>query len=426
MYDAMKNIIKIFSIALIMIAIFCSTSFASDTLTWIECVIIAQKIHPDILSAEEKLNQAKADKAISKSGMFPQITADASSSTSKVERAKISKTHAGSVSARQLLFDASKTSANVQAALENIKAAQYSLDVVRSNVRKDLRSAFVQLMRAQELVGLTEDIAGRRKQNVELVNLRYEAGREHKGSLLTAQADLAQAEYEVSQAKRQLELSQSRLSKALGETAYRPLRVVGDFSLSVKTEHKPDMFRLADGNSFLKQLIARKEAARLGIKTAKAELYPQVYGDASAGRSDAKFLPQTNRWSAGLSISLPLFEGGLQQAQVNKSRSVFKQSEYDLRSGKDSVLYTLEETWMNLKDAQETVFVQKRFLDAAIERSKIAGAQYSNGLITFNDWTIIEDNLVNSQKSYMNAQTNALTAEADWVQAKGGMLDYEE
>jgi outer membrane protein TolC len=411
---------------LVFAAVIRATAFAGDALTWFECVVIAQKIHPDILSAEEKLKQAQADKAISKSGLFPQITADASSSVSKVEKVKSSKTHAGSISGRQLLFDGSKTSANVEAALENIKAAQFSLEVIQSNVRRDLRFAFVQLLRAQELVGLTEDIAGRRKQNVDLVNLRYEAGREHKGSVLTAQADLAQAEYEVSQANRQLELSQSRLSKALGESAYRPLRVTGGLSLTARLEQKPDIEKLADNNPFLKQLMAKKEAARLGIKTAKADFFPHVYGDASAGRSDTKFLPQKDRWSAGLSISIPLFEGGLQQAQVTKSRSVFRQSEQDFRSGRDSVLFTLDETWTNLKDAQENVLVQKRFLDAALERSKIAGAQYSNGLITFNDWTIIEDSLVNSQKSYMNAQTNALTAEADWVQAKGGRLDYEE
>jgi outer membrane protein TolC len=178
----MSKYLKIFIFIPVILTLVCGMAFAEDGLTWIECVIIAQKIHPDILSAEETVNQARSDKALAKSGMFPQVSADAGSSISKVEGSKSSKTHAGSVSARQLLFDGSKTSANVEAALENIKAAQYSLDVVQSNVRRDLRSAFVQLLRAQESVGLTEDIAGRRRQNVELVSLRYEAGREHKGA----------------------------------------------------------------------------------------------------------------------------------------------------------------------------------------------------------------------------------------------------
>lgn len=403
-----------------------ATRAEEQPLSWIEAVVIAQKIHPDIISAEEKVNQAKQDKSLSKSGLFPQITASESSSTSKVEKAKSTKAHSVSLSARQLLFDGSKTSTNVSAALENIKAAQYNLDVVSSDIRRNLRFAFVELLRAQELLGLTENIAGRRKQNVELVGLRYEAGREHKGSLLTSKAGLAQAEYEVSQAKRQLELSQSLLNKNLGEGKYRPIKVRGDFSLAAKFDEKPIIEKLAEENPFLKQLIARKEAARIGIKSAKAEYFPQVYADASASRSDKQFLPETDRWSAGLTVSFSVFEGGSRIAQVEKSKSAFKQTEAELLSGKDSVIYTLEQTWTNLKDAQENIVVAKKFLDAAQERSLIAQAQYSNGLITFNDWTIIEDSLVNAQKSYLNAQANALVTEAGWVQAKGGRLDYEE
>ncbi|HQP11114.1 MAG TPA: TolC family protein, partial [Candidatus Omnitrophota bacterium] len=56
--------------------------------------------------------------------------------------------------------------------------------------------------------------------------------------------------------------------------------------------------------------------------------------------------------------------------------------------------------------------------------AKIANAQYSSRLTTFNDWIIIEGNLVNAQKNYLDAQENLLVAEAYWVQAKGGTLDY--
>jgi len=395
-------------------------------LTWMECVIIAQKIHPQILSAEEKLNQAKADKAISKSGLFPQIIGSESSSVSKAEDAKSSKTHSLSLSARQLLFDGAKTGSSVKAALENIKAAQYSLDVVSSDVRLNLRTAFVRLLRAQEFVSLAEEIEVLRKQNVELVSLRYQAGREHIGSLLTTKANLGQAEFETAQARRQLELAQVNLNQELGAGKYKPVKVKGEFSFSEEPDPKPDMLKLAEENNFLKELISKKEAARWGIDSAKAEYYPQVYADGSLGKSDEKFLPEKDRWSAGISLSWPLFEGGARKAQMDKSKAVFKQSEEDLRSGKDEVIFTLEQAWANFMDARENVGVQNKFLEATGERSKIAQAQYSNGLITFNDWTIIEDSLVNAKKSYLNAQASALTAEANWVQAKGGKIDYEE
>ena len=70
--------------------------------------------------------------------------------------------------------------------------------------------------------------------------------------------------------------------------------------------------------------------------------------------------------------------------------------------------------------------VQKKVLDAAQERAKISTAQYAIGLLLYDNWIIIEDNLVSAKKSYISAQNASLVAEANWVQAKGGTLDYDQ
>ena len=65
-------------------------------------------------------------------------------------------------------------------------------------------------------------------------------------------------------------------------------------------------------------------------------------------------------------------------------------------------------------------------LEAAQERARIAEAEYSTGFITYDDWTIIEDNLVSAKINHLNAQANALLAEANWIQAKGETLEYAQ
>ena len=64
-------------------------------------------------------------------------------------------------------------------------------------------------------------------------------------------------------------------------------------------------------------------------------------------------------------------------------------------------------------------------LQAAEERAKIAQTQYSTGFISFDNWIIIENDLVNAKKTYLESQASALSAEAKWVQAKGETLEYE-
>ena len=58
-------------------------------------------------------------------------------------------------------------------------------------------------------------------------------------------------------------------------------------------------------------------------------------------------------------------------------------------------------------------------------RAEIGEAQYSNGLISFDDWIIIEDSLVKTRKDFLDARISALAAEAVWFQAKGEVLTDE-
>ena len=425
---------KIINGALIIIFLGCSLSNAwgaEPVMTWDECVREALQNQPELISAQEKIKQYRADKFTAESWALPQISADLSgkksSATSESDVKTTTKNYSYGLTGKQLLFDGFKTLNDIGAASATVRSAEYDYEVTSSDVRLNLRTAFVGLLKAQELVSITEDIAARRKQNLELVKLRYQAGREHQGSLLTAEADLAQAEFEVKQAKRNVALAQRQLIKELGRRKFSPLEVKGGFTPENKDRTRPDFEAIAENTPFLKELIAKKEAVRLGLKSAKADFFPQVYLNGSLGQSSSEWpVEGGEQWSAGVSLSFPLFEGGSRIAKVSKARAELNQAQADERSGRDSVIYSLEDAWTQFQDAMDKISVQKKYLEAAEERAKIANAQYSTGLISFDDWIIIEDNLVSSKKSFLDSQANMLVSEAGWIQAKGGMLEYDD
>jgi len=396
---------------------------AEEMLTWKDCAYEALKMHPELAATREKIKEAKEDKSIAQSSMLPQIETTASGSKSKSAGKNSADKFTYELSGSQLLFDGFKTSYEVSAASRKLKSVFYNYDVVSSNVRLRLRTAFVELLRAHELLAITKDIATRRKQNLELVSLRYDAGREHKGALLLAEADLSQALLDITEAKRNIMLSESRLIKELGRSNFSPLSIEGSLDVIFSDREKPNFEQLSEENPFLKELIAKKEEAKFSIKSREADFYPKVYATGSLGRTGSEFLPEDNQWSGGASISFPLFEGGRRLSQLKKSKSTFRQKEEDLRSGRDGVIYTLRETWIALQDSIDTVDVRKKFLNASRERAKIARAQYANGLISFDNWIIIEDDLVNDKKFYLDSKAEALISEAYWIQAKGETLD---
>jgi outer membrane protein TolC len=383
----------------------------------------AKKNHPDLISSSESIRQAQIDKALEISATLPEISASASAKSAKsATTGTTTDTYAYSVTGEQLVFDGFKTLHDISSSSSTLKAQEYNYAVTSSNIRLNLRSAFVGLLKAQELTSLTKEIAERRKQNLELVKLRYEGGREHKGSLLTAEADLANAEYEVRQAERSITLSQRDLSKEMGLEKFNPMALKGEFSVREGYNAKPDIERMADTTPFLRKLIAKKEAARSDLKSEQADFFPEVYVNGSIGKSSSDWPPENDTWSFGATVSLPIFEGGSRFADISKARSKLRQLESDERSGRDTVLLTLEDTWKDLRDSIENVSVRKKFLEAAKERARITQAQYETGLISFDDWIIIEDNLVNAKKTHLNARANMLTAEAYWIQATGGIL----
>jgi outer membrane protein TolC len=326
----------------------------------------------------------------------------------------------------QLLFDGFKTSFDLSSDQRNIVAYRYNYDVTSSNVRLQLRTAYANLLSAQEYLKVAEEIRGRRKQNLELVRLRYEGGREHRGSLLTSEADLAKADYDVEQAKRSIFLSQRQVIKGLGRTKFSPLVATGGLDVKETVKEKPDFENITETTPFLQQLVAKKEAARFGLSSAKAEFFPQIYANGSVGNRNTMWPPDKNGWSFGTSLTLPIFDGGNLIANVSLAKAVLGQAQADERSGRDSVIVTLSDTWVTLQDAIDNVVVQEKVLYAARERARISEAEYYIGLLTYDNWIIIEDNLVTAKKSYVSAQRSAVIAEAGWIQAKGGTLDYDK
>lgn len=414
---------RIVFIIYLFFCLFVSRVFAEETLTWGDCLAEARKNNPDLIAAQETIKQIQADKTITASGLYPQIDASMSGSTAKTS-GSTADTYSYGVSASQLVFDGLKTINDVKGAKENIKASQQAYRFTSSNTRLSLRTAFVNLLKAQDFIDVAEDIVKIRRDSLILISLRYQSGLEHKGALMTAEANLADANFELSQARRDIELYQRQLTKEMGRKEFKPMVVRGDYVVSDQVKVKPDFDEIVKNNPSLLEATAKKNFASFNIKSAYADFFPQLSASAGADKTSAHWPPENNGWNMGLAMTMPIFEGGARVAEVKKAKSAYNEAEASERSIKDAALVALESTWVSLQDTIELVDVRLKSLDATQERAKIAEAQYSTGFITFDNWIIIQNDLVVAKKTYLNAKANALLAEANWIQAKGETIEY--
>jgi outer membrane protein TolC len=67
----------------------------------------------------------------------------------------------------------------------------------------------------------------------------------------------------------------------------------------------------------------------------------------------------------------------------------------------------------------EAVSVNQSTVAAQQVRSEIGEGQYSNGLISFTDFNLIENDLVTAEKQELLSRRDAVIAEANWEYSQG-------
>jgi outer membrane protein TolC len=168
----MQRILKVFIFTILFLSILAPKLRAEQVLTWRDCIRQALKNHPDLISAQEGINQSVASKEITKSGLLPQVSVSSGVSTEKSDtQSSSTKSYNYGASASQLIFDGFKTTDQIQAAAENIKVSQEAYRFTSTEIRLRLRIAFINLLRAQQMLKVAEDISKIRRNNLILISL---------------------------------------------------------------------------------------------------------------------------------------------------------------------------------------------------------------------------------------------------------------
>jgi outer membrane protein TolC len=393
----------------------------STVLSWEACVQEAAANNPDLRAARANLKAAGFTAEGAYSGYLPQLSAGAAytdTSGSAAATTTSDTTYSTSVSLSQNLFAGFQDRAKVAQGAANRDAAAASLAAAKAKLSQDLKSAFVGLKYAQENVTLTEDIMQRQQENLRLVELRFESGNENKGSYLLTKASLAQARYDNLQAKQDMVSAQAQLDRVLGRGETEGLEVRGDIPLT-EPGKAPDFRELARQVPDYQQAAAQQKSAAAGVTLARSGLYPSLNLSGSVGRVGDNWAPDESRRSVGLNLNIPLYSGGKDYYATKSAVSSLEAAASNTDSAEHQLLVKLKQAYASYVESAEKLKVDQAFLDAAMTRAEIARSQYNNGLISFSDWNLIENDLIQRQKSFVQSRRDRVVAEAAWEQALG-------
>ncbi|BDA77496.1 hypothetical protein LPTSP3_g04260 [Leptospira kobayashii] len=328
------------------------------------------------------------------------------------------------LTASQNLFAGFKDKSSVDQAEALVQAAKQTLEDTKIRISYELRNAYAQVLYAKSLASLSTEILERRQRNRNLVKLRYEGGREHKGSYLMSEAATKQAEFELEQSKRTEAINFAELKRILSVEDDKKYQLDGNLVT-------PSIPKLENWEEFVAghpQLMAEQakvRAALAGVSVAEGKFYPDISMSATITRQDDVWLPKPKTYSFGLNFSYPIFNGGRDYYDVKIARTEHEKSVHQRDSKRNSLTYSLQQSYQNLRNAIDNVEVLENYFQAAETRAKIARSQYSNGLLNFENWDIIENDLINREKNLLTGKREAELANATWLRNIGKSISNE-
>lgn len=396
-----------------------------DNLDWEAVRNLVRENNPQLRSQNISLESAKMQVDLEKASYLPQVRGriehSRRESLSGSGASFSDGTFFAGVNLSQSLYRGGESFHQVERARLRQEAEKIRLDKIKIDLTYELRRRFSSLLYAQKLEELTQKILNRRKENVNLIELRFEGGREDKGPVLLSRANFSQAEFEYRQAVDLRRTAQMRILELIGERNFKPLTLVGTIPYRNLSENQQVSFSnlLEELPDFL---ISRLEiqVAERGVKIAGAAHLPEIGFSAGIQSGGRSFFPnQTNDLSASIGVSIPLFSGGRDFNRHQIAANTWREATLNHQQKSLELLLFIEESYQRWNQAKAQLNISREFQGAAATRAEIARVKYNNGLLSFEDWDRIESDFINRELAFLRSQRDLEIAQAQWLQIIG-------
>lgn len=386
----------------------------------------ALRASPDLRSAQARLREARARRAVSRSGLWPNLTGSASGS----------RTEAGDVArdAYGVGFDASweldvfgGVRRGVEAADADLDRAIADLGDTQVSLAAEVALTYVELRTLQIRLRIARDNLASQSETLQLTEWRAEAG-------LVSEQDVAQARTNREQTRAQipgLETSSAetehQLDLLLGKTPGTlrgRLATVGDLPAvpaGIAVGIPADVLRRrADVRSAERQLAA--ETARLGV--AQAARYPSFRLSGSIGIEALSFgdlLDDADSTSSLLGgITAPIFDAGRLRNLVQAQDAVREQALVAYEQAVLTALQEVENALVALARNRERVEALASAATSAHGAAELARQRYSAGLVDFQSVLDTERSVLSVEDSLASTRADGVLALIRLYKALGG------
>lgn len=396
---------------------------SSERLTLDQCIEITLRRNPNIAAAESTMNAAGTRVGQAQSAYYPQVTlaGNYTQFSPYTDPTNASQDlYQGTATLTQNIFDFGKTPSQVRIQRLGHDASREDRRTVFSQVVFNVKQAYYKLLQAGKNRDVTAETVKLSQERLDQAKGFYDAGVKSRFDVTKAEVDLSNAKLARIRAENAVQIARVTLKNAMGAPD------MADFSIedTLAFQKSPLTFEESIQRAYtnrpdLKSVLARKEASRESISLARSGYYPTLTGNASVTRADSDYPPEKSGWSAGVTLTFPLFSGFLTNNQVREAKENLNVQKANEESLRQSILLDVQQAYLSLREVEDSVAVAELTVQQAQENYDIANGRYNAGVGSPLEVTDALVGLTNARVNFIAALANYKIAEAALLKAMG-------
>jgi len=307
--------------------------------------------------------------------------------------------------------------------LSEKQTVRTKVDIIES-----VNKAYYVVLNTKERLSLVNSNLDRIESLLNDTEILYENGFVEKLDVDRIKVSYNNLNAEKIKAERLYDLSLSILKFQIGFPVNDKLSVKGsieDVILSVN-EYDIQSFDYSDRIEH-SILNTNKRLKSYDLKNNRSQFLPQIYANLSYGyntsSSEYDLFFNSNRWknygTVGLQVIVPIFDGFNKRSKINRSKIVVQQVENQIKFLERSIDLQINQNYIELKNAIESLNISKDNLVLANEVYNVSEKKYKEGV--GSNLEVLDSNnaLKTAQTNYYNAYYQAIISKINLEKTLG-------
>lgn len=292
-----------------------------------------------------------------------------------------------------------------RAAKSGLDVAGLEAEVTKRDVMATVGLLYIEVLRADEAVKA-------RLTDIELSQQLLKLARDRRTVGVATGLDVTRQEVQLENNKQRLLVSQNEQESAR-LNLIRALGIAFDVRLTLTDELKfvpPVSQRVEEAlvtareqRLELRAQETRQRLATLSLSSVTSERMPSLSLNGDYGWIGLKPDEAVTTRSIGLTLSIPIFDGGQREGRISENRSRVRQESIRMKDVSDQVTLEVRNALLTLESSTQQVAVAEKGLELALKELTFAKDRFAAGLVTNIEVT-------NAQASVARARDNQIEA----------------